>query len=70
MSNDYALPHELTISEIENLIQSYVDAAKRCEVVGVDVLEIHGAHGYLIHSFYSPLSNKRTDDYGGNFFYY
>ena len=60
-------PHELTIDEIEDVIDSFVTAAKRADEAGFDVIELHGAHGYLIHSFYSPLSNKRNDLYGGNF---
>ncbi|CAE7233526.1 unnamed protein product, partial [Rhizoctonia solani] len=44
----------------------YVDAIERCKKIGFDFVEIHGAHGYLIHSFYSPISNKRTDEYGGS----
>ena len=61
------IPHELSVSEIKNLIKSFKDAAKRAIVAGFDVIEIHAAHGYLIHQFMSPLSNVRTDEYGGNF---
>jgi 2,4-dienoyl-CoA reductase-like NADH-dependent reductase (Old Yellow Enzyme family) len=46
-------------------IQDYVAAAKRADALGIDLLEIHGAHGYLIHNFLSPLTNQRTDAYGG-----
>lgn len=60
-------PKELSISEIEELIASFAAAAKRAVAVGFDVIEIHAAHGYLIHQFYSPLSNHRTDEYGGSF---
>ncbi|KAL9643269.1 hypothetical protein ABK040_014725 [Willaertia magna] len=60
-------PKELTIEEIEELIQKWVDAAKRAVKAGFDVIEIHGAHGYLLHSYYSPKSNFRTDEYGGSF---
>lgn len=61
------LPNELSISEIKNLVQDFQDAAKRSLEVGFDLVEIHAAHGYLIHQFLSPLSNVRTDEYGGNF---
>jgi len=61
------VPKELTISEIEEIQQQFVDAAKRALKAGFKVLEIHAAHGYLLHSFYSPLTNKRADKYGGSF---
>lgn len=57
----------MTIDEIEEIKQSFIDAAKRAELAGFDVIEIHGAHGYLLHEFLSPLSNDRTDQYGGDF---
>lgn len=60
-------PHALTIDEIEEIKQAFVDAARRAESAGFDVIEIHGAHGYLLHEFLSPLSNHRTDQYGGDF---
>jgi len=63
----HKIPRELTIEGIEQVIQAFVDAAKRAVVAGFDVIEIHGAHGYLLHNFYSPLSNFRTDEYGGSF---
>ena len=52
--------------DIKTVIQSFKDAASRCLKVGYDVIEIHGAHGYLINEFLSPLTNKRTDEYGGS----
>lgn len=61
------IPHELTILEIKKLIQDFQDSAKRALEAGFDVIEIHAAHGYLIHQFLSPLSNVRTDEYGGSF---
>ena len=61
----YPAPRELAESEIEDLIGAFVSAAKRALAAGFDVLEIHGAHGYLIHSFFSPISNRRTDVFGG-----
>jgi 2,4-dienoyl-CoA reductase-like NADH-dependent reductase (Old Yellow Enzyme family) len=60
-------PHALTLEEIEGLRESFAAAARRAEAAGFDVLEIHGAHGYLIGEFLSPLSNMRSDAYGGAF---
>lgn len=62
----HAVPHALNEAEICNLIESFVAAARRAEHAGFQVLEIHAAHGYLIHEFLSPLSNQRTDRYGGS----
>ena len=59
-------PHALTREELARIRQSFVDAAKRAERAGFDVLEVHSAHGYLLHSFLSPLVNPRTDEYGGS----
>jgi len=61
------LPKELEKEEIYTIIEAFKTAAKRSLEAGFKVLEIHAAHGYLIHEFYSPLSNKRTDEYGGSF---
>lgn len=61
------IPHELTIAEIKELVQDFKKAARRSLDAGFDVIEIHAAHGYLIHQFMSPLSNVRTDEYGGSF---
>ncbi len=60
-------PRELSISEVLEVKQHFIDAAKRAEKAGFDVIEIHAAHGYLLHEFLSPISNKRQDEYGGSF---
>jgi 2,4-dienoyl-CoA reductase-like NADH-dependent reductase (Old Yellow Enzyme family) len=60
-------PHALTKEEIKTLIQDFADSAVRAVEAGFDLIELHGAHGYLLHQFMSPLSNKRTDEYGGSF---
>ncbi len=61
------VPHALSIDEIKEIQEKFVEAAKRAEKAGFKFLEIHGAHGYLLHSFYSPLANDRNDEYGGSF---
>jgi 2,4-dienoyl-CoA reductase-like NADH-dependent reductase (Old Yellow Enzyme family) len=66
-ADHYAKPHALTVDEIKSVVQSFADAAVRADKAGIEVLEIHGAHGYLISSFLSGNSNKRTDEYGGSF---
>jgi len=63
----YPEPRELTQAEIKSLVVSFGVAAKNAIAAGFDLVEIHAAHGYLIHSFYSPLSNTRTDEYGGSY---
>ena len=60
-------PHELTISEIELIKADFIAASERALGADFDVIEIHAAHGYLLHEFLSPLSNQRTDKYGGDF---
>jgi len=64
---DYAAPKKLTIEEIASLVEDFANAAKRSVEAGFDAVEIHAAHGYLIHQFLSPLSNNRDDQYGGSF---
>lgn len=60
-------PAELTVDDIAGVVESFADGAGRAAAAGFRVLELHGAHGYLIHQFLSPHSNKRTDQYGGSF---
>jgi 2,4-dienoyl-CoA reductase-like NADH-dependent reductase (Old Yellow Enzyme family) len=62
----YATPRALELEELEVVKTEFVDAAKRSVAAGFDLLEIHAAHGYLLHQFLSPLSNQRTDIYGGS----
>jgi len=66
-SEGYGLPHELSVSEIHAVQNLFKSAAQRALAAGFEWLEIHAAHGYLIHSFYSPISNQRSDQYGGSF---
>ncbi|OCA68262.1 oxidoreductase [Chryseobacterium contaminans] len=61
------IPHSLTTDEVKEQVQNFKKAARRAVKAGFDVIEIHGAHGYLVHQFLSPLSNIRTDEYGGSF---
>lgn len=65
-SESSTVPKELTIEEIHSIQDSFAAAAKRAYAAGFKWLEVHAAHGYLLHSFYSPLSNKRSDKYGGS----
>ncbi len=57
--------NQLSESDIQDLIRDFIDAARRASEAGFDGIEIHSAHGYLLNQFYSPLTNKRTDTYGG-----
>src|SRR5437762_8023770 len=66
-TDGYPMPQALTPDGIQEIIAAFAAAARRACQAGFRVLEIHGAHGYLIHEFLSPLSNKREDDYGGSF---
>lgn len=63
----YAVPDELSLSQIEAILIEYQDATKRALAAGFQVVEIHAAHGYLLHQFLSPFSNHRKDAYGGSF---
>jgi 2,4-dienoyl-CoA reductase-like NADH-dependent reductase (Old Yellow Enzyme family) len=63
----YQIPQELSIAEIQRTIAAFRLAAQRALTAGFRIVEIHAAHGYLLHEFLSPLSNQRTDQYGGSF---
>ena len=65
-ADNYPLPHALTLEEIQEVVASFQQATQRALQAGFEVIEIHGAHGYLAHEFLSPLSNQRTDAYGGS----
>jgi NADPH2 dehydrogenase len=66
-SDHYQQPAALTLDEIGEVVRAFGRAAQRAVAAGMDMLEIHAAHGYLIHQFLSPYSNHRTDPYGGSF---
>ncbi|MXQ48939.1 NADH:flavin oxidoreductase/NADH oxidase [Streptococcus pneumoniae] len=63
---DYRDPREMTLEDIERVQTAFVEAAKRADKAGYDMIELHGAHGYLINQFLEPQTNQRTDDYGGS----
>ena len=67
LTEGWLMPDALKASEIAEITRAFADAALRADEAGFDVVEIHGAHGYLLHQFLSPLSNHRTDEYGGSF---
>ena len=66
-AKNFQTPEALTQDQITSVVASFGAAARRAEKAGFKFLEIHAAHGYLLHQFLSPLSNQRTDDYGGSF---
>jgi 2,4-dienoyl-CoA reductase-like NADH-dependent reductase (Old Yellow Enzyme family) len=66
MDTGWLVPHELSVADIRSVQQRWREAALRSLEAGFDVVELHSAHGYLGHEFLSPLSNKRTDGYGGD----
>lgn len=63
----FPMPREMTAQDIKDVVNGFRDSAIRSVKAGVDVIEIHAAHGYLLSSFLSPISNRRTDNYGGSF---
>jgi 2,4-dienoyl-CoA reductase-like NADH-dependent reductase (Old Yellow Enzyme family) len=66
-ADEYPIPRALSIDGLKNIVSAFAAAARRAFEAGFRVIEIHAAHGYLIHEFLSPLSNQRTDAYGGSF---
>jgi 2,4-dienoyl-CoA reductase-like NADH-dependent reductase (Old Yellow Enzyme family) len=64
--NGYQTPRALSLSEIDDIVAAFRRAAERAFAAGFEAIEIHGAHGYLLHEFLSPLSNIRTDEFGGS----
>jgi 2,4-dienoyl-CoA reductase-like NADH-dependent reductase (Old Yellow Enzyme family) len=63
---DWVTPRELTLAELDGIVSAFRAATDRALRAGFDAVEIHGAHGYFLHQFLSPLSNQRTDEYGGS----
>jgi 2,4-dienoyl-CoA reductase-like NADH-dependent reductase (Old Yellow Enzyme family) len=63
---NWPLPREMSVADMERVRDGFAAAAKRAVRAGIDAIELHGAHGYLLHSFLSPISNKRRDEYGGS----
>ena len=66
-SDGYQTPEELSVAGIAAIVEAFVSAARRALDAGFEVVELHGAHGYLMTEFLSPLANHRTDEYGGTF---
>lgn len=62
----WPIPREMSRADMEEVLASFADATRRCARLGIDLLEIHGAHGYLVSSFLSPIANRRMDAYGGS----
>jgi 2,4-dienoyl-CoA reductase-like NADH-dependent reductase (Old Yellow Enzyme family) len=63
----YSVPRPLSVDDIAGIVEAFRQAAARARTAGFDVIEVHAAHGYLIHEFLSPLVNTRTDEYGGSY---
>jgi 2,4-dienoyl-CoA reductase-like NADH-dependent reductase (Old Yellow Enzyme family) len=66
LGTDWLKPHPLEQRELDELIGAYREAARRAHAAGFEIVELHAAHGYLLHTFLSPLSNQRADRYGGS----
>lgn len=66
-ADGHLVPHALDAVEIAEVVRAFAGAARRAQAAGMRVIELHAAHGYLLHQFLSPLSNHRTDHYGGSF---
>src|SRR6266705_419720 len=66
MGDGELVPRALTRSEIKALVAKFADSTRRADRIGFDAIELHSAHGYLMHEFLSPLSNRRDDEYGGS----
>ncbi|HFI0619644.1 TPA: NADH:flavin oxidoreductase/NADH oxidase [Streptococcus suis] len=64
-SEEYQVPKEMTLDDIQRVHSAFVSAARRAQEAGYDMIEIHGAHGYLVNEFLEPLTNLRSDEYGG-----
>jgi NADPH2 dehydrogenase len=64
--NEWPAPREMTRDDMDRVREAFVQAAKRALAIGFDAVELHFAHGYLLHSFVSPISNQRQDEYGGS----
>ena len=66
-SQDYSVPLEMTLADIDEVVDAFRSATRRALAAGFQAVEIHSAHGYLLHEFLSPISNRRQDGYGGSF---
>lgn len=64
--NDDPIPEAATLEDINDIVNDFIEAAKRSERMGIDAIELHAAHGYLLHQFLSPIANQRNDQYGGS----
>jgi len=66
VDDDWPVPHEMTVEDMAGIREAFVAATRRSVAAGFDVVEVHAAHGYLLNQFLSPLTNRRTDGYGGS----